>query len=842
MRNTLVFAGRYLATVPVSIAFAAVVLVTSLIAGTFFGAPSETTQYAWAAGVTTVIDMGHWWTIVTALFIPWDPFQLVAGILASLVLLGVSERLLGRRRLIPVFFVTGLVGVGLGVLVQWIGSLAGEWWADGTSYDLTMDPLTPIVGSLLVASAFMGPLWRRRVRLVTFGLLIMFTLYDGDTSTVYRLIAGVAGLVIGHFLSHRRGRGLVLLRSSFGEVRVLIAAIVLITAVGPLVSLLNPDGSGAFGLAGSFYGDIFPSAADIDSFCSTATSAVCDDFERLSQLGGLGPIVLTFVPLALLLVSAWGLRKGRRFALWLGIVTNLAMIVLAFVFLGLVLSFAAGAGEIDSATDAALQPIDIGEYIVWGGSTIAVPLAVAILLFAARRRFALRAPREAFIRFVVFVVASYAVLSLVYLVACGILIGSFSPAGTTVVELVFDLPRRFLPVTMVGVTGEALVPSAPVALFLFQWIGPVFWALFTFGSFRLIASTEQSVQVGDHQRIRALLRRGGGGTLGWMTTWPGNVYWFSADGQAAVAYRVINDVAITMSDPVCAPGDEDATIRAFAAFCDSRSWVPVFYSVHENVMPVFAELGWQSIPVGEETLMHPQSLEMTGKSWQNVRSSLNRGVREGMTTLWTTYDELSRPMIAQINAISEAWVSEKELPEMGFTLGALEEIKDPDVKLMLAIDSEGRIAAVTSWLPMYRDGVAVGYTLDFMRRADESMGGTMEYLIASSALHMKEEGVEVLSLSGAPLATAPAAPGAPAPEPTVMTGLLEFLAKTLEPAYGFSSLFKFKAKFNPTYSTIYMVYPDALGLPAIGTAIGKAYLPSMSAKETVALVRTLASR
>ena len=49
-----------------------------------------------------------------------------------------------------------------------------------------------------------------------------------------------------------------------------------------------------------------------------------------------------------------------------------------------------------------------------------------------------------------------------------------------------------------------------------------------------------------------------------------------------------------------------------------------------------------------------------------------------------------------------------------------------------------------------------------------------------------------------------------------MTRLLEFLASTLEPAYGFSSLFRFKAKFNPDYETISMAYPDPLALPTIG--------------------------
>jgi lysylphosphatidylglycerol synthetase-like protein (DUF2156 family) len=324
-----------------------------------------------------------------------------------------------------------------------------------------------------------------------------------------------------------------------------------------------------------------------------------------------------------------------------------------------------------------------------------------------------------------------------------------------------------------------------------------------------------------------------------MATWPGNAYWFSTDGDSAVAYRVINGVAITMSDPICAPEHAGRVIREFAAYCDANSWVPVFYSVHPQYLPIFDELGWQHMSVGEETLVRTAGLELTGKPWQKVRQALNRGIKEGMTTVWTSWDELPRPTVAEITAISEEWVAEKELPEMGFTLGGMDELKDPEVRLMLAVGPDGRIQAVTSWLPVYRDGRVIGWTIDFMRRADGSMNGIMEFLIASAALHMKEEGAEVLSLSGAPLATKPLAAGEAAPEPTAMTRLLEFLAKSLEPAYGFSSLFRFKAKFNPDYETISMAFPDPLALPAIGIAVGRAYLPEVSAKEAVALARTL---
>ena len=39
----------------------------------------------------------------------------------------------------------------------------------------------------------------------------------------------------------------------------------------------------------------------------------------------------------------------------------------------------------------------------------------------------------------------------------------------------------------------------------------------------------------------------------------------------------------------------------------------------------------------------------------------------------------------QLRAISEMWVGDKGLPEMGFTLGTLDEAEDPEVRLALAV-------------------------------------------------------------------------------------------------------------------------------------------------------------
>lgn len=820
--------ARYAKIAPASIALAVVVLVTSIVTGTLWSAATTGGDaLTWAAGVTTTIRAGFWWTPFTALFVPEDPVQLVIVILLALTVMAAAERLLGTARTVLAFLVTGVVAIILGVLLQWAAVGVGEIWATVTEFDFTLDPTIGIVGTLITASAFASALWRRRIRLLTFAVVLVFVLYNGDQNNVYRLIAALLGLALGVIL--RRGHLRRLHRSSHAETRNLVASIVAITAFGPLLALLPPGGFGPLSFVSALFQRPDVDVAAVMARCDVSYTSNCRSQLLMVSVQGAGPLLLSILPLALLVLTAIGLRRGRRFALFLGIIVNAAMLVLPFTALG-------GDVELEVNSVEALAPAI--EILVWLLAAILIPIASIVLLIVTRRQFHIRSPRAAVARFTIIVFCSFALLALAYLVAGLASLTEFVP-DATVGDVFSSTLRRFIPAGFLSVFGTPIVPTTTVVAILYQWVGPVFWIVFIVATLQLYRATFTGRTLADEEHFRTLLREGGGGTLGFMGTWPGNVYWFSSDGESAIAYRVIGGIAITLSDPVCRPDRAERTIAEFVQFCDANSWVPVFYSIHGEYLPVFDALGWPSMSVGEETLMHPQTFDLVGKPWQKVRQAHNRGIKANISTLWTSWDDLSPVIQTQILAVSEQWVSEKELPEMGFTLGGIDELKDPDVRLYLAFDPDGGLQAVTSWLPSWRDGRVVGYTIDFMRRADGSMSGIMEFVIASAAQHMREDGVEVLSLSGAPLATKPQEDDDDPTETTAMDRVLSFLARTLEPAYGFSSLFSFKSKFNPTYETIYMAYPDPVALPAIGNAIAKAYLPDANAREYVALARTL---
>ena len=170
-------------------------------------------------------------------------------------------------------------------------------------------------------------------------------------------------------------------------------------------------------------------------------------------------------------------------------------------------------------------------------------------------------------------------------------------------------------------------------------------------------------------------------------------------------------------------------------------------------------LGWQSVQVAEDNLIDLPELAFKGKKWQDIRTALNKAPKEGVTFRMVTLADEPWSMVRQVEHLSQEWLGDKELPEMGFTLGGVTEALDREVKVGLAVGADGTLHGVTSWMPVYGgDGEIVGWTLDLMRRADGGFRATMEFLIASSCLYFKEQGALYVSLSGAPLARSDADP------------------------------------------------------------------------------------
>jgi lysylphosphatidylglycerol synthetase-like protein (DUF2156 family) len=346
----------------------------------------------------------------------------------------------------------------------------------------------------------------------------------------------------------------------------------------------------------------------------------------------------------------------------------------------------------------------------------------------------------------------------------------------------------------------------------------------------LAASTE------DPDTARRLLKTHGGSSISWMTTWPRMRHMVTADGESFIGFREHLGVAIALGDPSGPVGCAATTIEDFVERCEAANSIPFLFSCTGAVASIARVMGWKTVQIAEENLIDLPDLAFTGKAWQNVRTALNKAPKEGISFRLGALRDEPPEIREQVERVSEAWLGEKALPEMGFTLGGVPEALDPDVRCGLAVGADGRLHGITSWLPAYRaDGTVGGWTLDVMRRIEfeGNFRPTMEFLIASSALAFKEQGSSYVSLSGAPLARS-----GPAATDGSMEQLLDTIGALMEPLYGFRSLHAFKAKFQPRLDPMWMAYRDEADLPRIGLAISRAFLPDAGVGDMVAVGRT----
>nr|WP_240795091.1 DUF2156 domain-containing protein [Rhodococcus zopfii] len=801
---------------PASLALLALLWVLGLMTGSLRHGPSPDIARWVSSGVESFGD-GHPWVL-------WSSGLFASGIveyvLVTVVVLAVAvpvEHRIGTGRFVVAAVVTQGVGAALALLIALLASTVPNTWGIELHGHVVEDPLAWVLGTLLASTAVMDTLWRRRIRTLVLVFLVTAALFAGHLQDVTRLCAAVAGVILGPWLCGRSARGPAL-GGSVREQRTLIALVVAASVLGPIVAAFSPHAIGPLSALRMLFDQVPYSARELVDVCADpALHDECRKGQQALRLSGLGPLMMNLMPSIVLLVSADGLRRGRHAGWLLSVWAHTALIGTAAA------SLVAEATEQDE-TRSLLYGQHRHSSVYMELTPLLALVAILMVLLASRRLFEVRAPRGTYPPVWLGTLGALAVATLVYVGAGSLLSGGFDrDPGTW--TLLRDMPRRLIPPVYLQLFEPPVLPLTSAATLLFEWAGVLVWLVFCVLMLRSFRVPALGHDVDAQRRVRQLLHSPGGSSLSWMTTWDGNHYWFSSDDRHAVAYRVHAGVALTTCDPIGDRGTLLAAIDEFAAFCAENGWTPCLYSVGEPTAVIAREHGWTCLQVAEETVIQLDGLAFTGKKFQDVRTALNRARKDGVTAEWTSLHDAPLAVVEQIVAISEEWVADKGLPEMGFTLGGLEELRDPEVRLLLAIDEDRHVHAVTSWMPVYRDGALVALTLDFMRRRSDGFRPSMEFLIASAASAAQEQGLEYLSLSGAPLA---AAARSDAMDRTTLDALLELLGRTLEPVYGFRSLLAFKSKFQPEYRPVYMVFPDPAALPAIGVAVGHAYLPDVS--------------
>ncbi len=808
--------------IPFTLAVLGVFLAAGAVTGSFLAGPPAS-LLGFASVSAPGLQAGHWWSMFGSLFFATNLLAYVAASLMILLLLGLAERYLGTLRTAVFFFAGQYAAVTIFLLVTQLFRFAGDIWLGRMVDARLMGPYAAVLAVVLAASGLLPALWQRRLRIAVVSGALLLVLYSGHPGTVVGLAGALVGLTAGWWIQSDQS-GLHRHRSTGSETRNLLALTVAIFAVGPLVTATVRSPTGPLAMLRDIVLNPVPTLAQLQANCGGVVDVGCLAAGRAGFAGPLG-LVLAVVPVILLLICADGLRKGRRLALRIAVAVQLAVASLAAVYLFLIASIPHASGRHAGAV--------LGSGIVHILPLVAVPLLLSGLLWANRRQFRVETEPGSRRSLALAVGGTWLVLACSYS-AAWLASGGMERDGG-LLGLAAELARQYLPLPIPGNFDRVFMGRSAVEAFLFGASGIIFWivCLAAVWLALLRRAPGTGTAAGDREVARGLIRQGGD-SLSWMALWEPNKYWFMPDRSGGVAYQQHGNVALTLAGPFGRADSHPETAAGFLRYCAEHALIPCFYSCTDELWPLMRSRGFRRVAVAQETRLAVRELEFKGKDWQNVRTALNRAAKTGVRAVWGRFGDLPAPLRTQLSEVSEDWAAQKQVPEMGFTLGGIDELNDDEVLCCLAVDADGRVQGATSWLPVFEDGRLVRWTLDFMRRSHDAFPGVMEFLIASAVLEHRKT-VEVISLSGSPLAQDAAVSGTP----EGLAGILDVVGRALEPVYGFRSLASFKSRFKPEYLTLYMYYEDPLHLPAIGRALSRAYLPGLSVRQSARLLRTL---
>ena len=308
---------------------------------------------------------------------------------------------------------------------------------------------------------------------------------------------------------------------------------------------------------------------------------------------------------------------------------------------------------------------------------------------------------------------------------------------------------------------------------------------------------------------RELVRTHGSDTLSFFKLRSDQQYFFSAEEEAFVGYRVENGVLLLSGDPV---GPEDAIpqlLRELREFVETRGLKLGAVGASERLCPLYEQLGLRKFYVGDEAIIELEKFSLEGRAIRKVRQSVSRLSKAGYRAEAWMLSELDDATLEEIERVLER--GREGAPERGFSM-AMDSIRGPQCEetlVVLARDEGGAIRGVLHFVPCYgRSAVS----LSFMRRDPATPNGLTEFLVVKAVELLRGRGLTEISLNFAAFAKWM---HSPEKRHERVLGKLVALGN---PFFQIESLFRFNAKFFPRWEPRYLVYEGALGLPRAGIA------------------------
>jgi phosphatidylglycerol lysyltransferase len=278
---------------------------------------------------------------------------------------------------------------------------------------------------------------------------------------------------------------------------------------------------------------------------------------------------------------------------------------------------------------------------------------------------------------------------------------------------------------------------------------------------------------------------------------------FSTAGDAFLMYGRHGRSWIAMGDPVGAEPGVAELVRSFRELCRRRRGRCVFFEVRPARRRLYEDVGLALTPLGEQARVDLTAFSLDVPALKAVRQARASAVRRGCTFEIVPPPGVP-PLLPALARVSAAWLARKSTREKGFSNASFDGAYLAHFPVAVVRRGGEIVAFANLWLGAGHEELSV----DLMRHAPDAPAGTMDFLFAGLLAWGRTDGYRWFDLGMAPLAGLAASEAAP-----VWRFVGTMIYRHGEHFYNFAGLRRFKAKFAPVWTPLYLASPRGLALP-----------------------------
>lgn len=491
--------------------------------------------------------------------------------------------------------------------------------------------------------------------------------------------------------------------------------------------------------------------------------------------------ILTLIAGVLLIVTSGylirGLKRGWYFALFLAIVSLFANLVKA---------------------------LDYEEALV--------ALVIILILITTRKEYVLKSSRKVFRTGFSWLVGILSALLIFNFLSFYFIDKRHFGIDFTWREAIYYTFQNFLLFKENGLTPKT--GFARDFEYLNYFLGISFWMMliFSFFNVRKITHTHEDAQ--DFEQAENLINLYGTSALDYFKIAKEKQLFFADNEEGFMAYRIANNYAVVLEEPVSSPSDKLELIKQFEQYCKNMGVKPIYYRIDERSVHLFNRLNRQKLFIGQEAIMQVNSFKLEGKERKSLRNGLNALHKKGYTTEILVAPQ-TEETLNEIQKISDEWLSEFEKSEMVFAQGMFDrnEIRHQDLIILKNADNH-----IEAFLNVVPDFAPDECTYDLIRRTSTAPNGSMDAMLVKLVEYAQSKNLNYINLGLTPLA------GEKVPDNTAEE-ILAFVYNRIGSFKHYQSLRTFKEKYADSWENKYLIYGNDFDLVQIPAALNKVMKP-----------------